>query len=302
MPSFKRRTLSPRLILRGALAIAACASALRAGEEPPAAPKPKTPPIEGFAWARVPGMADVERVFPSEADPATAYVSTAHGLFVSHDRGVTFKALPAEAAKPLGVITALLESPVRRGQLYAGTREKGVFASDDGGATWRGLGGADKGLAHPHIHKLIFGDYDPSFTTLYALHSMDHGGVSVSVDGGATWRAFAKEYGVQDLAVFQSTFFMAASHPPGQGEDGLYRGADFYRSLDAGKNWYRLLNVEARPTDLVGSRLNTRTVWFGTAGGRLLVTYDFGTSSSEAGPENGMNTASLARGLGPSGE
>lgn len=290
------------LILCGACVLAARIANVCAGDSAPAAPNPATPPIAGFAWTKVSDMADVERVFPSEVDPATVYVSTAHGLFVSTDRGLTFKALPADATKPLGVITALLESPVRHGQLYAGTRERGVFASDDGGTTWRALGGTDKGLAHAHVHKLIFGEFDPSFTTLYALHSMDHGGVSVSIDGGKTWRVFAQEYGVQDLAVFQGTYFMAASHPPGQAEDGLYRGADFYRSLDAGKNWFRLLNVDARPSDLVGSRVNARSVWFATAGGRLLVTYDFGTSSTEVGPEKGMNTVSLARGLGPAGE
>lgn len=273
-----------------------------AADAPKEPPKPKTQPIEDFVWTKVEGIADAQRVFPSALDLSTVYVSSAGGLAVSTDNGLTFKALPAESLKALGTITALLESPVRKGRLYAGTDAKGVFISEDGGASWKALGGVDKGLAHLHIHKLIFDSDDPTFTTLYALHSMDHPGVSVSSDGGATWRAFAKEFGAHDLTDLDATFFLAGSHPAGQGADGLYQGADFYRSIDAGKNWFRLLNVEARPADIVGSRVSKREVWFATAGGRLMVTYDFGTSSSEVGPEKGMNTVSLAQGLGPTGE
>ncbi len=238
-------------------------------------------------WKVVSELKNVERVFPSSVDSSTVFVWTREGLSISKDGGVTFRALPAGSA--LGGVTALLFDPIHPATLFAGTAAKGVFISTDEGATWTALGGVDKGLANLRIHELVFGPDDPTFTTIFATHSLQSAGMSMTIDGGKTWRAFAKEYGVGDLIILGTTFFFAGAHPAGGAETGFYR-------FDPERGWFRILSVE-NPTVLAASKTESKRVWFGTAGAGLRVTNDFGVSSNEAGPAT-ANVASLAVGFG----
>jgi hypothetical protein len=238
-----------------------------------------------FQWQKVLGIKDASRVFPSTVEPHTVFVWTRAGLLVSNDDGKTFAAR-GNAREQLGTLTALLVHPAQPKTLYAGTLERGVFASDDAGVTWRALGGADKGLASPRIHSLIFADDDPTFSTFYATHSAQQAGVSMTIDGGKSWRVFASGYGVSELVIMGSTMLFAGARPAGGAETG------FYRSLDAGKNWFRVLNVE-NPTALSAVKTERKRAWFGTASG-LYVTDNLGVSSRAVGPQEGMSVASIA--------
>lgn len=254
------------------------------GGETPAAP---------FRWRKVAGVENAERVFPSAVDPNTVFVWTRGGLFVSQDSGLTFTPRGKDLVAQLGALTALVVSPVCPATLYAGTLDKGVFLSADEGAAWRALGGVEQGLAGLRIHALVFSADDPTFTTLYATHSPRQPGISLTIDGGRTWRSFALDFGAGDLILRGVTMFFAGARPAGGPQMG------FYRSIDAGRNWFRILNVEA-PTVLVGSRVSPRRAWCGTQAG-LFVTDDFGVSTRAAGPRTGMNVASIAAGYGPGG-
>ena len=239
-----------------------------------------------------------ERVFPSAIDPNTVFVWTRGGLLVSKDNGRTFAPRGKDLPAQLGAITAMLISPVRPATLYAGTLEKGVFLSEDEGSTWRALGGPSpqpsplggegrvRGLAGLRIHALLFSADDPAFTTLYATHSPQVPGISMTIDGGRTWRSFATQFGAGDLVLAGTTMFFAGARLSAGGESG------FYKSIDAGKNWFRILNVEA-PTVLAASRTNPRRAWCGTQAG-LFVTDNFGVSTYAVGPQTGMNIVSIA--------
>ncbi len=238
-------------------------------------------------WKPVAGLKNVERIFPSTVDAARVFVWTKQGLSHSKDGGTTFQPVPGGTA--LGRMTALLFHPVKTATLYAGTADKGVFVSTDEGATWSPLGTVERGLASARIHTLVFGPDDPSFTTIFATHSIKSPGISMTIDGGRHWRSFAKDYGAGDLIILGSTIFFAGARPAGGQETGFYR-------FDPDRGWFRVLSVE-NPTVLAPSKTETKRVWFGTAGGGLRVTRDFGVSSNEVGPPN-ANIVSLAVGFG----
>lgn len=84
------------------------------------------------------------------------------------------------------------------GVWYAGTSPQGLFRSEDGGVTWRGVDGFNE---HPHRKAWCGGDQDgtPDGPKLHSvlidprdpLHlyiGMSSGGVFESSDGGADWR------------------------------------------------------------------------------------------------------------------
>ncbi len=226
---------------------------------------------DGFAWHVVDGVSGATRVFPSSIDPETAYVWTASGLVATRDGGDTFTALPA--APQLGEITALLVVPNRPATLYAGTAATGVFRSDDGGAGWNALGGADHGLAHARIRCLAFAAGDSSFTTIYATHSLAERGISMTIDGGRTWRVFAEDYGADDCIVLANAVFFAGRNAA-QG-DGFFR-------YDASRGWLCVLTEP--PRALVASPLDPQRVWFGTEGAGLSVSDDFGITMRKPDP------------------
>jgi len=84
----------------------------------------------------------------------------------------------AVAASPADV-TSLVLDPFAPNTLYAGTPERGVFKSADGGATWN-----PTGLANTPVFAL---GIDPGF--LPALYAVTPLGVLKSSDGGDNWAA-----------------------------------------------------------------------------------------------------------------
>ena len=252
-------------------------------EEPPSIPAPAVGPAfnaEGFHWSAVKGVQGALRVFPSPMDPGTVFVWTRSGLLASKDGGTIFSARPAAE---LGEITALLIDPARPFTLYAGTNTKGVFLSRDEGVSWHALGGTDAGLASLQIHSLSFGAEDSSYTTLFATHSMAKGGISMSIDGGKTWRVFAREYGVDDMLILQgNTIFFGGTHPPGGEEIGFYR-------LDAMRGSFR---VSVNPPTVLAKSLFTDRIWLGTSDAGTKFSDDFGVTKFDA-EAPGKNVQSL---------
>lgn len=247
-----------------------------------AAPAQTTAPAVGnYRWTRLTTVRNAQRVFASTAEPHTVFVACRGAFLMSTDDGRTFAAL----GEVPGTVTAVLHSPLDMRVIYVGTADRGLFRSDDGGKTFQSPGGRDRGLAHNAIHSLLFASDDPSFTTILATHGARNRGISMSIDGGRTWRVFAEEYGADSIIMSGTTLFFAGLHSAAGAEPG------FYRSLDAGRNWFRVLNAE-NPTALAGSLLRPETAWCGTASG-LSRTDDFGVSSVQVGPRS-ANIACLA--------
>ena len=92
---------------------------------------------------------------------------------------VLLRAAPAYSWHGTGNITALAIDPVTPTTLYAGTSDRGVFKSTDGGASWNAAG-----LTGICVQTLAIDRVTP--TTLYAATS---GGVLKSTDGGVSWNA-----------------------------------------------------------------------------------------------------------------
>src|SRR2546427_4268844 len=90
------------------------------------------------------------------------------------------RAVPAYAWHGSGKITALAIDPQTPTTLYAGTFDRGVFRSTDGGANW-----SVTGLTSAYVTVLAVDPQTPSI--VYAGTSGD--GVFKSADGGGSWSA-----------------------------------------------------------------------------------------------------------------
>jgi hypothetical protein len=228
----------------------------------------------GPGWERVADLDGVRRLFASPVDAAVVFAAReaddGPALLVSRDRGRSFAACGTADDLP-GPVTALLIDPLRPQRLYAGTAAHGVLTSDDGGAHWR-PGGA--GLAHPRIHALVFAPEDPTDATIYASHSLDQPGLSVSRDAGRSWSAFADGFGVGDLAVLDEALFCAAS--------SAAQGTGFFRH-DATKGWFCVLS-EA-PRAVMASPVEAGRLYFASLDRGLRRSDSAGISSAPAGPQ-----------------
>jgi hypothetical protein len=152
----------------------------------------------GFAlnriWQIVPGA-------PSEPDTLYAGVEEA-GLFVSRDRGVTWKELDALTKHPTRpgwmpgaggmCLHTIIVDPHNPLRIWVAMSSVGVFRSEDGGETWKtcntGLARVPTGQPYPEIgyciHKMVADPKDPNI-----LYMQEHSGVFKSIDGGDNWIA-----------------------------------------------------------------------------------------------------------------
>jgi photosystem II stability/assembly factor-like uncharacterized protein len=146
-------------------------------------------------------------VDPRDGRTLLAAARTGHlgpTIFRSQDAGRTWKeaALPPAFAADSGRVVdhTFWLTPghaSQPGTWYAGTSPQGLFRSDDGGATWKGVegfnahpqrkawcGGDQDGTPDgPKMHSVIVDPRDPAH--LYV--GMSSGGVFESIDGGADW-------------------------------------------------------------------------------------------------------------------
>jgi photosystem II stability/assembly factor-like uncharacterized protein len=145
-------------------------------------------------WQLVPGA-------PSQPDTLYAGAEDA-GLFVSHDRGETWRELDALTKHPTRpqwfggagglCLHTILIDPHNPQRIWVAMSAVGVFRSEDGGETWkvcnRGLnriatGQPDESIGYC-IHKMMASPHDPD-----TIYMQEHCGVFMSTDAGDSWVA-----------------------------------------------------------------------------------------------------------------
>ena len=173
-----------------------------------------------------------------------------------------------------------------------------VFASDDGGATWRRAGGADS-LGS------VFGASD--VTTLWAGNEGDAGPVprpilDVSRDGGRTWTDARLPGLIGDVYVNDTL----VAPPVFVGEDGavavIAASADnppdvrFYRTIDGGRSWLLAARTDLNQDGSVGVAVidPTHFVVIDSQAGVVLSTSDAGVTWQRS-PGSGVGAVARLR-------
>ncbi len=216
------------------------------------------------------------------SDPNIVYVASGEGLhrpdlsvgdgiYKSMDAGKTWthlglrdgKQIPALAIDPHDskrLFAAVLGHP------YGPNEERGIFRSTDGGETWQKVLYKDPNTGGSDV------EIDPSnpdviYASLWEVregpwednNELDGtgGGLFKSTDGGNTWRSLKKGLPA-DLSQINVT--ITASQPSRlyatiattvHGDYGSDKGLGFYRSDDAGENWYPA-TTDPRPAMRIG--------------------------------------------------
>ncbi|MBW5446019.1 exo-alpha-sialidase [Cohnella sp. CFH 77786] len=164
---------------------------------------PSYPKETGFSlnriWQLVPGH-------PSEPDTLFAGAEEA-GLFVSRDRGTTWRELDGLTKHPTRpgwfpgaggmCLHTILIDPRNARRMWVAMSAVGVFRTEDGGETWtprnQGLARVPTGQPQEEVgfcvHKMVLDPFNPD-----TLYMQEHGGVFKSTDGGDSW--FTIEDGV----------------------------------------------------------------------------------------------------------
>ena len=176
-------------------------------------------------------------------DPRTSttlYAGTAGGVFKtddgvikSTDGGGSWRAVNAGLTSPSIAVLAI--DPKAPATIYVGvsraipgaTKNRGVFKSVDGGATWRAT---NAGLTWAYVNSLVIDPHTPSI--IYA--AIWSAGVYKSTDGGRSWHNVSK--GLTSSVV---NILAIDSRAPMTLYAGCERGGVF-KSVDGGGSWHAI--------------------------------------------------------------
>ena len=254
-------------------------------------------PRFAVAWRPV---AFGKRIFLVAAHPLLdrrVVIAAADGLYVSEDAGKAWAPLPSASREKIGEVTAVEFSPNRPGTYYIATLERGVWATDDNGKTFRQIGSKATGLAADEAVDVCVFRGDRRLKTLLVGHGAEAPGLSCSMDGGRTWDVLHRDYHVHRIGPglpygHYTNLFVVAS-PRDRPEI-----RNVYHCEALGDHWQAVAG-DLIVTDLGVPRLNQgwgtwrgRPVYFATADVGV-----FGISKTEVmrlGPEENSRCASIA--------
>jgi photosystem II stability/assembly factor-like uncharacterized protein len=210
-------------------------------------------------------VASIGAIGVSTANPNTVYVGTGEpdmrdsiaygdGVYKSTDAGKTWKHLGLENTKQIGRIIVDPKNPntvfvAAMGNAYAPNPDRGVYRSQDGGATWQkvlfkndDVGAIDLAF-DPVDSKIVYATLwnvrrPPWF--IYAPANGPGGGIFKSIDGGTTWKEISVGIPVEGRG--HIGIAVAPSN-----RNRLYAVVDakeggVFISNDAGATWTRLSN------------------------------------------------------------
>jgi hypothetical protein len=158
----------------------------------------KYPPL-ALAWEADRRVPQAEGVFPHPVLPDRVVAATRTGLFLSDDGGGDWKALPEAAVARVGIIRSVAFSPGVPDTFFLGSDHKGVWLTEDGGKTFRQVGSKQAGLAADDTAQVVYLPCDRRFRTVLAAHGEAAAGISVTSDGGKTWRVVLTDYHVRRI-------------------------------------------------------------------------------------------------------
>jgi photosystem II stability/assembly factor-like uncharacterized protein len=210
----------------------------------------------------------LDNIVVDESNPSTIFVAawriglTDGGLWISHDAGLTWKAVAGLRGQS---IRSFAQAPSNPKVLFAGTLE-GVFRSADGGATWELISPPGSKELH-EVESLAVDPADPNIVYAGTWHLPWK-----TVDGGKNWKNI-KQGVIEDSDVFSiivdsarnSTVYLSAC-------------SGIYKSEDAGEVFHKIVGIptDARRTRvLMQDPVNRDVVYAGTTQG-LYKTTDAG--------------------------
>jgi len=175
----------------------------------------------GLSWSAQPDWTEAVRSVAMRADGTAAYAGSENAIYVSDDRGASWRILN-DTLGP-GVVAGIVLVASDPNLIYVARRGQGVYRSIDRGVSWQ-LGTA--GMDDTYLIDL---DIDPSNASV--LYATALTGVYRSVDAGTSWQPLAFPPGSYDLAIDAtdaSRMFVASTL------------TGIHRSRDGGTSWVRV--------------------------------------------------------------
>jgi hypothetical protein len=208
-----------------------------------------------------------ERMFPISPDLSKQDRAKIH-ISMRTTGGITPDATGAET---YGTVTALAESPIRPGLLYAGTDDGNVWLTRNDGSTWENLTGRFPGLpAYAWTRRIEPSSFDSStFYVAFSNHQVNDFApyLYVTTDYGRTFRSIAN-----DLPRGGPDFVHVIREDP-YNRDLLFVGTDVgvYVSMNRGQSWQKFmtglptvpvhdLKIHPRDRELIAGT-HGRSIW-----------------------------------------
>lgn len=184
----------------------------------------------------------VEHLLGPRAKPEVVFAAVAYdGGYRTRDAGKTWEKIAEGDVRQFAI------DPHDEDVVYMGIGPVRLFRSEDGGTTWEPLDGLlavpdearrkwdvptpYRGLEFPHVRYIFIHPDDSNL--LFVL--LEHGGVLLSRDRGATWEDRSEGIAYVDMHMIENF--------PGSTERYYVSSArGFYRSDDAGLHWTRTEN------------------------------------------------------------
>ena len=140
---------------------------------------------------------DVRAVFPHPVLPGRIVVTTEGLPFLSDDAGSTWQ--PLTAARDADSVRYVAFQPAATGVVYLASDTQGIWHTADDGRTFTQVASQKKGLAANETVQVCTYPADRRGLTLIVAHGELTPGISVSDDGGASWRVLAQQYHVHHV-------------------------------------------------------------------------------------------------------
>jgi len=198
-------------------------------------------------------------------------LSVGDGIYKSTDAGNTWTHLGLRDGKQIPGLAVDPNNPNRLfaavlGHPYGPNEERGIFRSTDGGETWQKILYKDENTGGSDV-QIDPSNPDVIYASLWEVREGPWedsnqfegtgGGLFKSTDGGNTWRQL--KHGLPAdlsqiyvaIAPTQSSRIYATIATTTRGDYGTDKGLGFYRSDDAGENWYRITS-DPRPAMRIG--------------------------------------------------
>jgi len=199
------------------------------------------------SWSEVyrePAADRINTIVTDKFSPGRVYALKTRGdILVSNDTGISWQVL-----KSLKTNThALYLDPYREGVIYVATEKKGLYRSEDGGATWTSTEKALKGFTGG----TQFRRFVMSPTKEGEVYWISTYGILKSTDSGNTWTPFNTLNSPGSIKIYGFAI------NPKKDDEMYYTGtienrSVLYKTIDGGQSWItKKLPSDQVPTSIV---------------------------------------------------